>query len=245
MNQAEREKINLKKSRNNDLMFYIVVVMFIALSICIGIVSFSKRYKPDESLYIDYDLSKDVIPDPVQENVEKESFTIKKYGVNIKITKLASYDITGKVEAIKDYSPNFLANFFSFNAHDMTNYISPRDLAMSWGEIALDKNSDKIRADQNVFNGERRVLFAYPLLTSEYQDEFVESHLSNNHVITLDSGLKRQLLKIKESDIVRIIGYLVDVDCDNGWHWGPSSMSRTDSGCEIILAEDIVILNKK
>ena len=59
MNQAEREKINLKKSRNNDLMFYIVVVMFIALSICIGIVSFSKRYKPDESLYIDYDLSKD------------------------------------------------------------------------------------------------------------------------------------------------------------------------------------------
>lgn len=245
MNQAEREKIKLKKERNNDLMFYIVIIMFIALAICLSIVAFANRYKPDESLYVHYDLSEDIIPDPVQVKIEKESFSIKKYGVNIKITKLASYDITGKVEAIKDYSPNFLANFFSFNAHDMTNYISPRDLAMSWGEIALDKNADKIRADQNIFNGERRVLFAFPQLYSEYQEEFITSHLSNNHVITLDKGLERQLLKIKESDLVRIIGYLVDVDCDNGWHWGPSSMSRTDSGCEIILAEDIVILNKK
>lgn len=246
MNEAERIKLKLKKQRNSEMMSYICIIMFVAFSLCLCIVSFSNRYKPDPSLYVEYDLSKDIIPDPVQTKVENESFTVNKYGINITITKLAKYDITGKVEGIKDFSGNFLSNFFSFNAEDFTNYISPRDLALSWGKIALDENSNSINADQYFFNGNRVVLFKYSQeLMKKYDDEYITSHRSNNHIITLDKGLKQQLLKLKHSDVVRIVGYLVECKADNGWSWGPSSMSRLDTGCEIILAEDIVILDKK
>lgn len=248
MNEAERIKLKMKKDRNNDLIFYICIIMFFAFAICIGIVAFSNRYKPDPSLYKNYDLSKDIIPEPIQNKVEKESFTVNKYGVNIEITKLASYDITGKVEALKDFSSNFLANFFSFNAHDMSNYISPRDLTLTWGELALDENSDSIRANQSLLNGQRVVVYAYTNeLLKKYGEEFIQSHLSNNHIITLNDDLKRQLMKIKVTDIVRIKGYLVDVKCSNGWTWGPSSLVRNDHGlhsCEIFYAEDIVIMPK-
>ena len=246
MNEAERIKMKMREERNKDTMFYICVIMFIAFALCLGIISFSKRYKPDSSLYVNYDLSEDIIPDPVQKSIEHEVFSVDKYGMKITFTKLASYDVTGKVEALKDFSSSLLANFFSFNSGNFTNYISPRDLALSWGNVALDENIDTVSADQYFFNGDRRVLFSYTHeLTSKYGREYVECHTSNNHIIALDNGLRRELLRIKEFDIVRIIGYLVDVKCDNGWSWGPSSLSREDVGCEIILAEDIVIMPKK
>lgn len=56
------------------------------------------------------------------------------------------------------------------------------------------------------------------------------------------------LSKIKLDDIVRIKGYLISVEDEWGGIWGPSSLERDDidlHSCEIILAEDIVILNKK
>lgn len=248
MNEAERIKLKLKKDRNNDLMLYICIIMFVAFSICIGIVVFANRYQPASSLYVEYDLSKDLIPDPVQNAIEKDSFTIQRFGVDIKITKLASYDITGKVEAIKDYSSNFFSNFLNFEAENMTNYISPRDLTLSWGPIALNENSNSIKADQNYLNSERVVWYTYTdSLKKKYGEEYILSHISNNHVITLQNDLKKQLLKIKQADIVRIKGYLVEVSCSNGIHWGPSSLRRDDNGlhgCEILYAEDIVILNK-
>ena len=249
MNEAERIKLKLKKQRTNDLMLYICIIMFVALSTCLGIVMFANRYRPDPSLYIEYDLSKDLIPDPVQTKIEKDSFMIQKFGVDIKITKLASYDITGKVEAIKDYSSNFFSNFLNFEAENMTNYISPRDLTLSWGPIALDENSNSIKADQNYLNSERVVWYTYTdSLKKKYGEEYILSHISNNHVVTLNRDLKRELLKIKQADIVRIKGYLIEVNCSNGINWGPSSLLRDDHGfhsCEILYAEDIVILNKK
>ena len=84
-------------------------------------------------------------------------------------------------------------------------------------------------------------------LKSKYGEDHILSHISNNHIIALDNGLRRQLQKVKTLDIVRIKGYLVDVKCSNGVTWGPSSLTRTDDGfhsCEILYAEDIVIMPK-
>ena len=245
MNEAERLKLKIKRDKNKELVINICIILFIAFIICFGIINFPKKYEPDPSLYVNYDLSKDIIPNPTQKNIEKETFSIQKNGLTITFTKLASYDITGKVEGIKDYSTNVLSNFLSLNASDFTNYISPRDLALSWGEIALEKNSDSIIADQYIFNNTRTVLFTYHSnLISKYGKEYITTHVSNNHIITLNNELKNELMKITQLDVVRIIGYLVDVKCNNGWSWGPSSMVRNDTGCEIILAEDIII-NKK
>lgn len=248
MNEAERIKAQLKRSRNKELFFYIAIIIFCTVIFCVAIFNFSGSYKPDPSLYKSYDLSKDIIPEPIQKKVEEDKITLRKHGVDIEIKKLASYDITGKVEALKDFSGNFWSNFFSFKAREMTNYISPRDLTLTWGKLALDENSNSISANQSLMNGQRVVMFSYThALKEKYGEEYIKSHLSNNHIITLDDNLKKQLMKIKVTDIVRIKGYLVDVKFSNGGSWGPSSLVRNDTGnhsCEILYAEDIVIMKK-
>lgn len=247
MTEAERIKAKLKKERYKDTFFNIMVLLVFG-GIVLWFIWNGGGYNPDKSLYVNYDLKTDLIPNPVQEDIPDESFTIRKYGVDITITKLASYDITGKVEAIKDYSTNFFSNMLSFSASNMTDYISPRDLTLSWGDIALSENSNLIQADQNYLNSQRVVWYSYKgELKSKYGEDHILSHISNNHIIALDNGLRRQLQKVKTLDIVRIKGYLVDVKCSNGVTWGPSSLTRTDDGfhsCEILYAEDIVIMPK-
>ena len=243
MTEVEKRIAKRKKELACNIIYTIIVaiIMYFILSTMF----FSGHYEPDPSLMINYDLSKDVIPDPKQKAIEPDYVYTNKYTVDIKIKKLATYDITGKVEGIKDFSTNFLSNFFSLDAGEVTKYISPRDLALSWGDIALDENSNSIQADQYFHNSQRVVQWAWSSrLQKKYPSEYIRTHISNNHIITLDPGLTKQLKKIKVTDVVRIIGYLVDVDASNGYHWGPSSLVRNDTGCEIILAEDIIIMPK-
>ena len=70
------------------------------------------------------------------------------------------------------------------------------------------------------------------------------NYISNNHIIPMNNQQKNVLKKVRKGDVVQILGYLVYCE-GNGWTWGPSSMTRTDTGngaCEIILAESIYIL---
>ena len=120
MNEADRIKLELKRKRNKDLMFYIILIIFVAIVLCIVIVSFENRYKPDPSLYVEYDLSKDTILPPYQniipvEKREKEIWEVR--GVTMEVTKIATYDITGKVEAIKDFGTNMIANMGKEGKH--------------------------------------------------------------------------------------------------------------------------------
>ncbi len=246
MNEAERIKMKMKAKRNQDTMFYICIVMFITLALCLGIVSYSNRYKPDSSLYVEYDLSKDTIAEPVQniipiEKRETETWEIR--GLEMDVTKIATYDITGKVEAIKDFGTNMFANILSFKGENPYDYISPRDLTISWGEIAKEKNSGHIHCDQYELNTYRAVMiYLDSYLREKYGEKAAYSQVSNNHIVTINKDLRRILSKIKLDDIVRIKGHLIMVKDENGGIWGPSSLVRDDHGCEIILAEDIVIM---
>ena len=221
------------------IILYLLIYTFIIYPIFSG-------YHRDESLNVSYNLYKDLIPDPIQKSVNKETFTEKVRGVDINITKLAYYDITGKVEAIQNYSTNPISNMLSFKGTNVIDYISPIDLTLSWGEIALDKNSNHIASDQYYLNRDRVVQTTWDgVLASEFSRDFIISHFSNNHVISLDRGIRNEFSKVKVNQIVRIQGYLVKVECSNGITWGPSSLTRTDEGlhaCEIIYVEKFLIM---
>lgn len=247
-NVVIRQKVLQKKKEMWKDIIYIILLAIVVCVCLLQIGNFSS-YNPDPSLYREYDLSKDIIQDPIQQTVSKETFSTKIYGVDVNITKLASYDITGKVEALKDFSTNLVANFFSFSSGKMSNYISPRDLTLSWGKIAQDDNTEYIQVNQEFFNNQRTALISYKSkLIEKYGYDYIRQHISNNHIIALDRNLRTQLAKIKVTDVVRVIGYLVEVNCSNGVHWGPSSLTRTDSGnhaCEILYAEEILIMPQK
>ena len=248
---SEKNINEMIKEKNKNLIINIIIVIIIGILVyailnLLLFDSLNNNYIRNENLNISYDLNKDLIPDPIQNNIKHELFTEKIRGVDINITKLATYDITGKVEAIEKYSTNRIANILSFKGKNVIDFISPIDLTLSWGEIALRKNSNKIYANQYYMNTERIVWYEWNSeLERDYTRDYIRSHISNNHLISLNNGIRRELEKVKIGDVVRICGYLVDVKTSNNIRWGPSSMKRTDGGnhsCEIIYIEDFIIM---
>ena len=200
-------------------------------------------YKPDESLRIKYDLSQDIIPDPIQKKVPEEHITLNVRDVDIDVKKLASYDITGKVEAIKEYNTNAIANFLSFKGKNIYDYISPIDITLSWGKVALDENANHFYSNQYITNTYRAVLSSWDAeLDNKLGNDYIGTHFSNNHLISLDKGIRNEFTKVKVGQVIRIQGYLVYVEDAQGGHWGPSSLVRDDTGCEIIYVEKFLIM---
>ena len=72
----------------------------------------------------------------------------------------------------------------------------------------------------------------------------VDIHSANIHIIPADSYVAEQLSNVKKNQKIQIIGKLVRVDAEDGWHW-VSSLSREDTGagaCELVLVEHIIQL---
>jgi len=60
-------------------------------------------------------------------------------------------------------------------------------------------------------------------------------------MIPSNSAIARKLKSLRPGDVVRLEGFLVDVDHPSGWRWR-TSMSRVDSGagaCEIVYVEQL------
>lgn len=241
MRKNEQERANKILS---DSIYIIIVCIIFAILLYIILNNIIFPYKQDESLIVNYDLTKDLIPEPEQNRLkDTEEIVVGHYGIKFTIEKLAEYDITGKVEAIKDYSTS--AFVIDTTGRKALNLMSPRDITLSWGEIALKENNGHIYCDQYE-GGYRYVMIKWDSwLEKKFTRSKILSSVSNNHVITLDKNAKKALMKVKEGQIMRIIGHLVYVEGSDGTTWGPSSMSRTDSGmhsCEIVLADKIIIM---
>lgn len=246
----------MKRKKNSNLKLFSNILSVIVISIIFIVLinvlfeNVFNRYKQNENLIINYDLSKDLIPEPVQKNISPEYVDLEVRGLTLNVKKLAEYDITGKVEAIQEYSTNLFASFLSGRGKDPFNYISPIDLSLSWGKIAMSDNSSHFIANQYYLNSSRVVWFsADNYLTEKFGKDYICSHFSNNHIVTLDSNFRNMLSKVKIGDIVRLKGYLVYityVNKDGSYGaWGPSSLTRTDVGghaCEILYLEDMAIM---
>jgi hypothetical protein len=71
-------------------------------------------------------------------------------------------------------------------------------------------------------------------------DEIIRSS-ANMHMIPADPRVAAQLHGIRRNDRVRIDGWLVRIDADDGWRW-TSSLRRDDSGggaCELVYVCEI------
>lgn len=157
-------------------------------------------------------------------------------GYNVNITYKYAYDI----EALVVHTCNY-------NGSDIASQLSPRDVALAWGQVA--RQNDKID-----FHWTQRGRWYYWRLSAD--DEFkiggmemVGYQSSNNHLIPKDSIAKKQIMKIKTGDHIRIKGYLVDVygsKPDGSYYTWNSSTSREDTGdgaCEVIYVTDVYFID--
>ncbi len=225
----------------------IIILIYVGFTKIFGSISISSDEK---GMVASYNLLHDDIPEPIQKMIPEQGTRFSVSGTEVSIVELASYDITGKVEGIEDYSSSIMGSTL---AHDtlgssIINKISPRDLTLSWGFLARSNENiyEHLSVNQSVMK--RIVMLGFdPYLVSKYGKENLVKSISNNHIIPKDDHARKALMSLKIGDIVRITGYLVDVKVlkDNNTIavWGPSSLSRTDidnHSCEIIYAEHIV-----
>ena len=142
------------------------------------------------------------------------------------IKPVATFYIRARVLHTRQYS------------NDREADLSPIDLALGWGQLSDQAILDKITITQS----NRWYYWRYENPPPIKQSEII-AQSSNMHMIPASSYVKDKLNQIREGNIVRISGYLVNISGSNNYKWN-SSTSRTDTNqgsCEVVWVESVTI----
>jgi hypothetical protein len=158
---------------------------------------------------------------PVQNSTNQSNFTHNGY----KITPLESFEIEARVLSSEHYS-------FGREAD-----LSPVDLALGWGKMSDEAVLSKINISQS-----NRFYYwhvdEFPISRRE-----IETQSANMHMIPADSKIEEILKAVRPGQVVKLSGYLGQVNASDGWHW-KSSLTREDTGngaCEVIYVKALVV----
>ena len=190
------------------------------------------------------------IPKPIQRDLngnEEKSHSFEVEDGSVELTYLASYDIEGLVVYVDDYD-SLWSNLFETtpSGQEVAERAMPRDISLAWGSVAANANNFKWS------HGYRDLVVDYKGGYS-LKDTDGDYEISNNHIIIEpDSDLRKDLMKIKKRDHIRMKGYLVQgvfTNSKTGYaQTFTSSLSRSDSGgggfnrktnCEIMYLTDL------
>ena len=159
---------------------------------------------------------------PRQVDMQPSAFMLEDY----QVTRKARFEIRARVLSTEPY--------YMGRGGDL----APIDLALGWGVM-----SDQAVLDQIDISQSSRWYRTRYELPPPVPDQQIIASSSNMHMIPARKDIERSLKKLRSGDIIRLKGYLVDVDHDSGWHWR-TSMSRTDTGggaCELVYVESLLV----
>ena len=142
------------------------------------------------------------------------------------IYRLALFEIEARVLSKKRYN------------WGRESELSPLDLALGWGAMSDENVLDHFSISQ----GGRWYRWRYSELPIPKHEVIYSS--ANMHMIPADKHVKKQLKKVREGEVLRLKGYLVEANGHDGWRWR-SSLSREDAGdgaCEIVYVEEVEIV---
>lgn len=151
--------------------------------------------------------------EPNQKAISPVQWTAKEN----QITALAEYELEGLL----------LFNIAYRKAFDEFQ-LSPLDLVVSWGPLSDSSVLQKVK-----FGHGHRVVYLEAQSPSFNPGLF----LSHIHAIPASEKIEHALAALNEDQGVYLKGKLVRVE-RNGWLPWESSLSRTDSGCEIMWVEE-------
>jgi len=116
--------------------------------------------------------------------------------------------------------------------------LSPVDLALGWGVMSDQAVIDRIEISQR-----SRWYYTRYKLPAPISDREIIRNSGNMHMVPANSWVLKKLKDVRRGDLVRLKGFLVDIDSDSGFRWR-TSLSRGDTGngsCELLYVEDIYI----
>jgi hypothetical protein len=143
-----------------------------------------------------------------------------------RVTPVASFDLEALVLSRRNYG------------RDRGAEVSPVDLALGWGPMS----NPRILSGIPIRQSGRWYRFRIHTLPRISARE-VHRNSSNMHIIPSDGIVSDALDEVRDGDVIRMSGLLVDVAGRDGFRW-KSSRSRNDTGngaCELVYAETLRI----
>jgi hypothetical protein len=116
--------------------------------------------------------------------------------------------------------------------------LAPIDLALGWGPMSDTAVLDRISISQ------RGRFYFWQVARFPIPRHDIEVNSANMHMIPADAGVERTLKAVRVGQVVRLDGYLVEVNGSDGFRWR-SSLKRDDTGdgsCELVWIENLQIL---
>lgn len=201
----------------------------IVVSFAVLLVSFWNRNEIPE----DIDYAPGLADEPKQTRTGKRPFDLSFNDVDYRVRPQYAYDITGMVVSFRHHEHEY--SRMHARAKDHLNML---DVCVIWGDNPKNERLDKISFWNGIFtcNVKTRDQLAW--------DAFDMNQLSNNHLLSDDEFVRRQVRKIRVGDQIRVRGYLASYSSAGNSERGTST-TRTDTGdgaCETIWIEafDIV-----
>ncbi len=145
-----------------------------------------------------------------------------------RLQPLAGFSVDARVLSRHDYS------------FGPESTLSPTDLALGWGPMSAPGMGKRLSVSQSSRWYRYRWKGHPPLPPGE-----IARSSANMHMIPSDKATATALHRVRAGERVRIDGWLVEADGNNGWTWR-SSLSRTDTGdgaCELVYVCSIVALD--
>ncbi len=169
----------------------------------------------------------DVTGEPEQTAATAPPVTLETKGWTWTITPRAHYVVRGLVLSRETY-------------HMDTNaMLSPCDLALAWGPLALNGAYREASWSQS----SRWYLWELPA-GAKLDNDFIADHSANTHVIPATENVARAACGLSAGDRVELEGDLVEVKGTKGdrWFQWNSSLSRHDRGagsCEVLYVRRV------
>lgn len=137
------------------------------------------------------------------------------------LAPVAAFSVAARVLSREDYRIGREAEY------------SPTDLALGWGPMAAPGMAERL----DIHQGGRWYRYRWDADGPPLAPADIARNSANMHMVPADAQVAHALGRIKPGQLVRIDGWLLHIDADDGWRW-QSSTSREDVGrgaCEIVL----------
>jgi hypothetical protein len=175
--------------------------------------------------------------EPLQRAVAAPAFQAHAGQVDYRIAPVADYEITGLVVSRHDAD-----TWWDWIHRASNDHLNVVDLCMVWGANAADGAYEKMSFSSGQF-----VCYYSSRDDTAWQPQYTRA-LSNNHLLTEDPHIARQLRRLRVGDQVRIGGQLASYSHDAGFAFTRgTSLTREDTGngaCETIFVREVELLRR-
>jgi hypothetical protein len=171
--------------------------------------------------------------EPVQVPIDLPPFTITRRSITYTITPSHAYELYGLV-----VTWHHSGSLIDISHGAWKDYLNAKDISVIWGNNIAANDYHKVTFSHGDWTGYYRYKEAV---------NFSAVQFANNHLITDNPRLEKEIMRTRTGDQVFVVGYLAQYSHSNGAFTRGTSTTRDDTGngaCETIFVTDYAILQQ-